>query len=157
MIWRVLGNFVRTLTPLISFKEKAAKGWKSGARSLSWKTEWNPCTLATYRRWTYPKTFFRFRERVAWTQMWYRRFHDLSNLIFHTHNYNGAEEQCICICICILITWEFWYREVVGQSDLDRQVYTVAPLGSCCIETPYRGRGCLCTVLYVPFSISYVL
>ena len=51
---------------VVSFKERAERGWKSGARSLSWKSGWNPCTLATSRRWTYPKTFFRFRERVIW-------------------------------------------------------------------------------------------
>ena len=51
---------------VVSFKERAERGWKSGARSLSWKSGWNPCTLATSRRWNYPKTFFRFRERAIW-------------------------------------------------------------------------------------------
>ena len=31
---------------VVSFKERAERGWKSGARSLSWKSGWNPCTLA---------------------------------------------------------------------------------------------------------------
>ena len=51
---------------VVSFKERAERGWKSGARSLSWKSGWNPCTLATTRRWNYPKTFFRFQERAVW-------------------------------------------------------------------------------------------
>ena len=28
-----------------SFKERAERGWKSCARSLSWKSGWNPCTM----------------------------------------------------------------------------------------------------------------
>ena len=51
---------------VVSFKERAERGWKSGARSLSWKSGWKPCTLATTRSWIYPKTFFRFRERSNW-------------------------------------------------------------------------------------------
>ena len=51
---------------LVSFKERAERGWKSGVRSLSWKSGWNPFTLASTRRWIYPKTFFRFRERAIW-------------------------------------------------------------------------------------------
>ena len=51
---------------VVSFKERAERGWKSGARSLSWKSGWNPCSLATSRRWTTPKHFFCFRERAIW-------------------------------------------------------------------------------------------
>ena len=51
---------------VVFFQERAERGWKSGARSLSWKSGWKPCTLAATRRWIYPKTFFRFRERSNW-------------------------------------------------------------------------------------------
>ena len=51
---------------VVSFKERTERGWKSGARSLSWKSGWNPCTSVTTRRWIYPKTFFRFQERAIW-------------------------------------------------------------------------------------------
>ena len=51
---------------VVFFQEMAERGWKSGARSLSWESGWNPCILAVFGRWTYPKTFFRFRERVIW-------------------------------------------------------------------------------------------
>ena len=50
------GTFCDTIfTPerMVSFKERAERGWKSGARSLPWKSGWNPCTLATSRRWTF--------------------------------------------------------------------------------------------------------
>ena len=36
---------------VVSFKERAERGWKIGASSLSWKSEWNPCTLATNLEW----------------------------------------------------------------------------------------------------------
>ena len=34
---------------VVSFKERAEKGWKSGVRSLLKKRGWNPCTLASSR------------------------------------------------------------------------------------------------------------
>ena len=49
---------------VVSFKERAQRGWKSGARWLSWKSGWKPYTLATTRRWNYPNTFFRFRNSI---------------------------------------------------------------------------------------------
>ena len=63
--WEILWNHFHP-ERVVSFKERAERGWKSGARSLSWKSGWKPCTLATTRSWIYPKTFFRFRERSNW-------------------------------------------------------------------------------------------
>ena len=48
------------------YRFTTTRGWKSGVRSLSWKSGWNPCTLAPSRCWTYAKTFFRFQEQAIW-------------------------------------------------------------------------------------------
>ena len=57
-----------------------------------------------------------------------------------------ALKSSVFVFVFALWSLESSDREVVGQSDLDRQVYTVAPLGSCCIETPYRGRHLFSTM-----------
>ena len=51
---------------VLSFKKEAERGWKSGARSLSWKSDWKPsisrsfCAIGTYC------IFFRLEVTAVW-------------------------------------------------------------------------------------------
>ena len=70
---------------VVSFRERAERGWKSGARSLSWKIGWNPCTLAICTGHS--------KISCCPTQLLYSRFHGLLRLIFHTNRCNSALQQ----------------------------------------------------------------
>ena len=94
--WDILWHYFHP-ERVVSLKERAERGWKSGERSLSWKSGWNPCTFATSRRWTYPNLFpfprtGHLKISLGPTQLLY-----IVNfmVIFHTNQYNGAQQQCV--------------------------------------------------------------
>ena len=51
---------------VVSFKERAERGWKSGARSLSWKSGWKPSMIREFWHQRISGSFFRFRDIAIW-------------------------------------------------------------------------------------------
>ena len=51
---------------VVSFKKRAERGWKSGARSLSWKSGWKPSTIREFWHQRISGSFFRFRDTAIW-------------------------------------------------------------------------------------------
>ena len=51
---------------VVSFKKEAERGWKSGARSLSWKSGWKPSTIREFWHQRISGSFFRFRDTAIW-------------------------------------------------------------------------------------------
>ena len=49
-----------------SFMKEAERGWKSGARSLSWKSGWKPSTIREFWHQRISGSFFRFRDTAIW-------------------------------------------------------------------------------------------
>ena len=77
-------------------------------------------------RWTYAKTFFRFREQaiskfpLGPTQLLYSKFHGLLKLIFHTNQYNGTQQQC-SVYLILRCTFPYYVDEAhrVGCTGAD--------------------------------------
>ena len=51
---------------VVSFKERDKRGWKSSARSLSWKSGWKPSTIRELWHQRISGSFFRFRDTAIW-------------------------------------------------------------------------------------------
>ena len=51
---------------VVSFKKEAERGWKSGARSLSWKGGWKPSTIWDFWHQRISGSFFCFRDSAIW-------------------------------------------------------------------------------------------
>ena len=63
--WEILWNHFHP-ERVVSFKERAERGWKSGARSLSWKSGWKPSTIREFWHQRISGSFFRFRDIAIW-------------------------------------------------------------------------------------------
>ena len=97
---------------VVSFKESAERGWKSGGRSLSLKSGWNPCTWAVFGRWTYSKTFFSVSGNGSFdvyrqgsnSNFIYTRLHaalraaDLDWIVGPGYSWGGCS-QCLASCL----------------------------------------------------------
>ena len=73
---------------LVSFKERAERGWKSGARSLSWKSGWKPSTIREFWHQRISGSFFRFRDTaIFWgpNEISNSKFLGVLNWKFHRH------------------------------------------------------------------------
>jgi len=53
---------------VVSFKKEAERGWKSGARSLSWKSGWKPSTIREFWHQRISGSFFRLEVTAVWTK-----------------------------------------------------------------------------------------
>jgi len=51
-------------------KKRAERGWKSGARSLSWKSGWKPSTIREFWHQRIFGSFFCFRDTAIWKLSW---------------------------------------------------------------------------------------
>ena len=49
-------------------KKRAERGWKSGARSLSWKSGWKPSTIREFWHQRISGSFFRLEVTAVWTK-----------------------------------------------------------------------------------------
>ena len=72
IFWTFFRNHRKPGTPwkhpekAVSFKKRAERGWKSGARSLSWKSGWKPSTIREFWHQRIFGSFFRFRDTAIW-------------------------------------------------------------------------------------------
>ena len=98
MIWTFFRHFQTPFSPQKSgFFQRAERGWKSGAFMKEWVKPLcigylQPQVLDLPQN--LPKTG---HLKISWgpTQISYSKFHGLLKFIFHTNQYNGAEQQCI--------------------------------------------------------------
>ena len=93
---------------VLSFKKEAERGWKSGARSLSWKSDWKPsisrsfCAIGTYC------IFFRLEVTAVWKKKCrYKQISFTKSLLL----LKGHFQSSFIIpfqCSITYVIWDFW-------------------------------------------------
>ena len=69
----------------LSFKKEAERGWKSGGRSLSWKSGWKPWTRREFWRQRIYKISFRSRKTAVWKKSPGTKFSQIVNTYVSVH------------------------------------------------------------------------